>query len=481
MRRTVAIVGGGISGLAAAHRLLEIAPHTDVEIFESSDRLGGVIETIRREGFTIDAAADSFMTAPNTAVEFCKKIGLESDLIRTREGHRRAFVVSKGKLRNIPSGFVSMAPSKFLPILTTPILSPLGKLRLALEYMVPPSHGVQDESLAQFAKRRFGSEAYRKLIQPLVAGIYSADPNLLSMAATMPRFLQMEKSSGSITRALMSSRSQTSSESGARYGQFAALKNGMSSLIEAVANRLPQNSVRLGAEVKRIVPLTGGRWRISVSGQNTVQKDVDALIFAIPAHQTSRILSVIAPQVIEDLRNIDSSSCAVIALAYRREQIQHRLNGFGVVVPLAEKRRILSCSFSSVKFEGRAPSGLELFRVFIGGECQPELLELTDGELFELAHQELTQLLKVRGSPRFTHIVRHVRVIPQYHVGHLDRIARIEKQLDELSTLKLAGSMLRGGGVPGCIASGEHAAECICSALSEPSKRLLNCPVIARA
>lgn len=474
MRHSVAIVGGGISGLAAAHRLREISPEVDVLLIESADRLGGVINTVRHDGLLLEMGADSFLTKPDTAINLCRRVGLESEVISTRRDFRRAFVVSRGALRNIPEGFMLMAPSRIWPILTTPILSPLGKLRLALECIVPRSDAQCDESLAQFAIRRFGREAYQKLIQPLAGGIYSADPNLLSMSATMPRFRQMEQRSGSITLDLKRSRDRNSSESntGVRYGQFASLRNGMCSLVNALKDRLPPDSVNLETEVQTIIPLANRRWRIITIGRDRLQLDVDAVIVAVPAHRAATIFELGFPASAQEFRKIDSTSSAVLAMAYRREQIRHPLDGFGFVVPLAEQRQILSCSFSSIKFENRAPPGLELFRVFMGGECQPELLGKTDEELVKIAQRELTQLLKIHGRPHFTHVTRHVRNIPQYHVGHVDRISRIEHLLGDMPTLRLAGSLLKGGGVPGCVASGEDAAERVWNELKHQESEL---------
>lgn len=469
MRPVVAVIGGGISGLAAANRIRELSPETTVRLFESGKRLGGVLSTRQADGFLVESAADSFLTTPESADELCRRLGLETELIETPKDLRRASVVSKGRLRPIPNGFLTMAPSRIWPVISSPILSPIGKLRLMLEWFIPRSRSGEDESLAHFATRRFGREVYRKLIQPLAAGIYSANPDLLSVAATMPRFLQMEQQCGSLIRAMMRTPSRTSGqvESGARYGQFVSLKRGMGSLITAVSNRLPSDSVCLGSQVRRMIPLPRSRWRLFSEGQTVSSMDVDAVIVATPASHAAGILASVSPPVSRELRQMGGSSCAVLAMAFRTDQIRRPLDGFGFVVPLVERRRILSCSFSSIKYEGRAPAGYELFRIFMGGECQPEVLALSDEELLEIARRELSSLLQVHGNPAFTHVIRHSLVMPQYHVGHLDRVARIEKLLSRFPTVKLIGSSLRGGGIPGCVASGESAAQDIISALAK--------------
>ena len=246
----------------------------------------------------------------------------------------------------------------------------------------------------------------------------------------------------------------------------------MCSLVNALKDRLPPDSVNLETEVQTIIPLANRRWRIITIGRDRLQLDVDAVIVAVPAHRAATIFELGFPASAQEFRKIDSTSSAVLAMAYRREQIRHPLDGFGFVVPLAEQRQILSCSFSSIKFENRAPPGLELFRVFMGGECQPELLGKTDEELVKIAQRELTQLLKIHGRPHFTHVTRHVRNIPQYHVGHVDRISRIEHLLGDMPTLRLAGSLLKGGGVPGCVASGEDAAERVWNELKHQESEL---------
>lgn len=469
MRPVVAVIGGGISGLAAANRIKELSPEINVRLFESEQRLGGVLGTVQVNGFLVESAADSFLTTPESAGALCRRVGLAHDLIETRKDSRRASVVSKSMLRPVPEGFLTMAPSRIGPILTTPILTPVAKLRLMLEWFIPRSRTNQDESLAHFATRRFGREVYQKLIQPLAAGIYSADPELLSVAATMPRFLQMEQQSGSVIRAMMQAHGRTSDrgESAARYGQFISLKRGMESLVTAVSSRLSSDSIHLGSQVRRIIPMPRNRWRLFSEGQTASSMDVDAVIVATPASHAAQILTSAIPPVVEDLRQMGGSSCAVVALAYQTGQIQRPLDGFGFVVPLIERRQILSCSFSSIKYEGRAPAGYELFRIFMGGECQPEVLQLSDDELLEIARRELSALLQIRGNPALTHVIRHSRVMPQYHVGHLDRVARMEKLLSRFPTVKLIGSSLKGGGIPGCVANGESAAQDIVAALAK--------------
>jgi len=469
MRPRVAVIGGGISGLAAAHRLHELAPSVEVLLLESGRRLGGVLQTTTQAGYLIEEAADNFMTSPSAAVGLCRRLGLEEALIGPDPSRRQALVVHQGRLQPIPAGFLVMAPSQLPPLLATPILSLRGKLRAGLEFFLPRRRGTEDESLQSFVCRRFGREVFERLVQPLVGGIYTADPKRLSIEATMPRFRQMEREYGSLIRAMRRQRRVQPPEqpaSGARYGQFATLRDGMSSLIETLAGRLPADCVRLGTPVEGMFPVDQNRWLLAVGGSQPRILAVDGVIVATPAPHAARLLAGVEPHVAAQLRQIEYASCAVVSLGYRRDQIANPLNGFGFVVPLIENRSILSCSYSSVKYPGRAPEGSVLLRVFIGGACQSGLLQFPRAQLVELAEKEVADLLQIRGAPVLRQIVRQHRAMPQYHVGHRDRVAQIEARLSRRPTLALAGSALGGVGMPSCIESGETAANQLASQFS---------------
>jgi oxygen-dependent protoporphyrinogen oxidase len=417
-----------------------------------------VLQTIHQDGYLIEGAADGFLTTPAAAVDLCRRVGLESQLIGPDAAHRQALVVHRGKLQPIPQGFVVMAPSKLRPLLTTPILSWRGKLRAASELMVPRGKADVDESLESFVCRRFGRELFERLVQPLMGGIYTADPARLSIDATMPRFRKMEREHGSLLRAMLRNRQPAPATSGARYGQFATLQAGMAALVEALTNRLPPDAVRLQSPLQRMTPLERGGWRLEVGGVDPQSLTVDGLIVAGPAHQAAKLIAGVDDVAAAELKQIEYASCAVVSLGYSRSQIGHPLDAFGFVVPLVEERTILSCSFSSVKYPGRAPAESVLLRVFVGGACQSGLLQLTDQQITELAEREVGQLLQIRGEPRITRLVRQHRAMPQYHVGHVVRVASIEDRLKRFPTLALAGSALHGVGVPGCIQTGEAAA-----------------------
>lgn len=466
--RRVAIIGAGVSGLAAALQLHDRLPEIKLTVFEAASRPGGVLHTVRQDGFLIETSADSFITTMPWALRLCQRLGLEDRLLQTDAAHRRAFVVRRGRLLPIPDGLMIMAPSRLGPLVTTPILSPWGKLRMAAELFVPRGSG-GDESLASFARRRFGREGYERLIQPLVGGMYTGDPERLSIQATMPRFLDMEQTHGSLIRAMRrqppgagskqhGNPSDRASGSGARYGLFVGLVDGMSELVAAMVRALPSGAVQCGVAVQSLTRTPAGAWQLAIAGQPAPQS-FDAVVVATSIGPARSLLAGVDPQLSASLDEIPTSSSAVVSLGYRREQIHHPLDGFGFVVPRIEPLPILSGSFSSVKFAGRAPEGQVLIRVFLGGAVRPELLDRDDQQLIQIAHESLAGLLGIRQPPIVSLVSRWNQVMPQYLVGHTERIARIRQRVANWPGLELAGNAFEGIGVPQCIHSGQQAAE----------------------
>lgn len=463
-RRRVAVIGGGIAGLSAAFRLRELAPDVDVALYEAGPRLGGVIQTERVDGYLIERSADSFITNPPTALDLCRRLGLEQELIGTNPACRSAYVVFRGRLVKLPEGFTLMTAARLGPVLTTPILSAAGKLRLFGEALVPRRRDSRDESFADFARRRVGREAYERLVQPLIAGIYTADPEKLSMQAALPRFVEMEGQHGSLfkgVRAETARRGQANG-SGARYSLFMTPRAGLSTLIDALAARLPQSSARLNARIDGVRRI-GDRWSLACSGESA--REFDALVVATSSAVAASLLIDTDSQLAGELNRIEYAGCVIAVLGYRREQISHPLDAFGVVVPEIEKRPILALSLSSVKFAGRAPDDRVLVRAFVGGACHPELHAGDDDQIRSLATKEVAELLGATGEPELCRIARWDRAMPQYHVGHKDVVARINERVKKLPGLALAGNAYDGVGIPLCVASSERAAERILAAL----------------
>lgn len=465
--RRIAVIGGGLSGLAAAHKLLELAPETQITLFEASDRLGGVLGTTERDGFLIERSADMFTTREPWALDLCQRLGIADQLISTNSAGRRAFVVFQGRLVEVPEGFTLMSPAKISAVLKTPLLSWRGKLRLAGEYFVRARKDQRDESLQSFATRRFGKEAFERLIQPLIGGIYTADPAKLSLAATLPQFLQMEREHGSViaaTRKQQRAAKTKEKSSGARYGLFVAPKHGMQTLIDALAARLSSCDLRLSTPVERLSAQMDGSWIVQTPGG--LPEMFDGVILALKAPIAGRLLMLTSTALATDLAHLPYAGAAVAVMGVRREQISHALDGFGFVVPAVEKRRILAGSFSSVKFAGRAPEGCVLLRVFVGGALQPELLQLDDDAICKLVQEELHELIGLTGEPLFRHVARWTGAMPQYHVDHLKLVESIEGRAKHLPNFALAGNAYRGVGIPFCIRSGEQAAERVLQSLA---------------
>ncbi len=456
------VIGGGITGLAAAHRIHELAPDAHIELWDARDETGGVIQTVEKDGYLIERAADSFITNVPWALDLCRRIGFEDELIRTDGRFRKAFVLSRGRLLEVPQGFMLMVPSRMWPIMMSPILSLRGKLRLAYEALIPRRKTDADESLATFVKRRLGKETYERLVQPLIGGIYTADPEKLSMDATMPKFRDMEKNSGSLVRgALIPRRRKKQAEaksSGARYSLFMTPRRGLASMFQAIVNHLPEDAVKFGRRVTKLSRLDDGRWGVE-SDEPEHSLTVDGVVVAVGAREASLLLQDTDAEMADEIAGIPYAGAAVVSFGFRVDQFERPLNGIGVVVPEIEGLRTLAVSFSSVKFAGRAPEGCVLMRAFIGGAKRPELADLSDQELMDAVYEELAPVLGITGEPHMRLITRCFKAMPQYHVGHLERVSRIEARAEQLPGLELAGNSYRGVGIPHCIHSGEQAAE----------------------
>jgi oxygen-dependent protoporphyrinogen oxidase len=473
----IAILGGGISGLSAAFRLLELsAKHEaplEVTLLEDGPRLGGALHTIREQGFIAETGADSFLTEKPWALDLVRRLGLQGELVGTREEFRRTCVVRNGALVEIPQGFSLLAPAHLLPMLRSPLLSPLGKARMAIEPLIPRRRGHSDESLASFVTRRLGRQVLERIAQPLAGGIYTADPEQLSLHATQPRFADMEARHGSVIRGLRAAArahdaksGKLSGTSGARWSLFASLRGGISTLVDALAQRLGE-TVRRGAEVvalERISGEAGGperkpRWCVVVA--DGARLEADAVICALPAHRAAPLLAPHSAGLARALGAIAYASAAVVNLAYREGDFRRTPRSFGFVVPAIERRRIIAGSFTSLKFADRAPAGTILLRAFVGGALQNELMALGGPAMIDAVREEFRALLGVSAEPLWAHVNRWPDSMPQYAVGHHGRVAEIERAAIALPAFELAGAMLRGVGIPDCVLGGERAAQAI--------------------
>ncbi len=469
----LAVVGGGIAGLAAAHRATEWARErgraVEVVLLEASDRLGGTIQTERRDGFLVELGPDSFLSEKPWALALAGRLGLTPSLVRTADRFRRVYVVHGGRLHALPEGFQLLAPARLGALAASSLFSWRGKLRMALDLVVPRG-GDRDESLGSFVRRRLGREALERVAQPLVAGIYTADPDDLSLAATMPRFLEMEREHRSLIlalrRAARRAPAAAAATSGARWSLFVTFAEGMETLTRALAERLPPGAARLKARVAA-VERDGRGWRVALPGGPA--RAADGVIVAAEAHQAARLLRYVDPSLAHLLDGIPYASSATVTLALARSDVAHPLDGFGFVVPHAEGRPVIACTFSSVKYPGRAPHGHVLLRVFLGGALDEGALGQEDESLVATARRELAALLGAGGEPLFARVARYPRAMPQYHVGHLGRVEAIEGAVGRQPGLALAGAAYRGVGIADCVRSGEEAAVSVLDALAARS------------
>lgn len=463
----VAIIGGGLTGLSAAHRLIEKSRESERELeltlFEASSRTGGMIATKRIGDYLVELGADSFITNKPAGVELCKRLGLEDELISTDDRWRKSLVLRKGKPVEVPDGFMLLSPAKVWPVLTSPIFSWAGKLRMGWERFIPArkNDDSEDESLASFVRRRFGQETLDRLVQPLVGGIYTSDPEKLSLRATLPRFLEQEQEYGSLIKASRRQAvSQTETEksgSGARYGLFTAPREGIQMILDRLRER-----VEAAATIQSACPIASlekaeGKWSLKTATGET--HEFDAVIAALPAYKAAELVQAFASDLAAELKCIEYASSAIVVSGHNLSDIKHPLDAFGLVIPDIEQRGIIAVSFSSRKFPGRAPEGKVVLRTFVGGAMHPEMMNRTDDEMKSLVREELSDILGVSGEPDFEEVVRYENAMPQYHVGHLDRVATIESLVAQFPGLELAGNALRGVGIPDSIASGEAAAE----------------------
>ncbi|MCM8794280.1 MAG: protoporphyrinogen oxidase [Candidatus Omnitrophica bacterium] len=458
MKRIV-VIGGGISGLAAAHRLAELSRgrpgSPEIILLEAANRFGGVIETHFQDGFLMEGGPDAFLTEKPTALDLCRRLGLGDQLLQTRPENRKSFVIRSGRPVPIPEGFFLTIPRGWKPLFRNRALSFRGKIRCAGEIFVAPRRGQQDESVADFIRRRFGREVFEKIGQPMIGGIYAANAEQLSLQATLPKFREMEEKFGSLIRAVASGPANGSGTSGPRYQLFVSLRGGMQTLVEGIIRDMPEVSLRCGCEAVSLQK--GKKWGVQMRGGGFLE--ADGLCLAVPAYAAAQLLTAVSADLSGELSGIPYGSIASVHAVFRQEDLPDALRGFGLVVPESEKSVMIGCTFSSVKFEGRAPDGMVLVRIFTKEVGKPEE-DLQKDLLLELA-----RFLGIHSRPRFLWVRRHFKAMPAYPVGHPDRLSRIERMTASFPGLYLTGNGYRGSGLPEIIDQAEKTAERIFSQL----------------
>jgi oxygen-dependent protoporphyrinogen oxidase len=441
----VVVVGAGISGLAAAERLA--AAGVRVTLVERAARVGGIVHTESVDGYTIERGPDVMVAAKPAARALAERVGVGDRLTGTAV--RGGYVLLGGRLRRLPEGLSGLMPTRLAPLATSRLLSPLGLLRVATEPLrAPASSASADESVASFMTRRLGRELYERVCEPLLAGIYSGVGARLSMEATFPQLRAMEREHGSLLRG---ARARAAKPGGSPFLTFPGGLQVLVDAVEAALERAPNVTIRRSTEV-RAVRADG----VELASGETVR--ADAVIVATPAPVVARLLGDADSALAAELAAIEHGSVGTVSLGYFAADVPRPLDATGYVIPRGEGRDALACTWVSSKHRGRAPEGMHLFRVFLGGAHGPEIVARPDDALVALAREELRRTLGVTAAPRLVHIVRWVGAMPQYHLGHPERVARIEARAAALPWLALAGNAYRGVGVPDCVASGERSA-----------------------
>jgi oxygen-dependent protoporphyrinogen oxidase len=465
----IAIIGGGIAGLAAAYELEKArAAGAAVEytLFEERPRLGGSLASEIVGGAVLERGPDSFLTEKPAAAEFCRELGLGGELIPSNDAARKTYIVTRNRLTALPDGLMFLVPTKLVPTALTRLFSVRTKMRMALELLHPPRPSEGDESVAALVERHFGKEAVDRLADPLLSGIYGGDSTQLSAQTVLPRLVEMETKYGSLTRGMlaahrkmraMAKNSSKTQNRGAAI--FTALRGGMGTLVDAITARLDPGSVRTGTAVSGIEKTSQG-WKVQAGG---VSEAFDALIMAAPAWIAGELLTPVDAALGAELSGIPYSSSITVNLVYDEAKIGPLPEGFGFLVPAVEGRAMLACTFAHRKFLGRTPPGKAVFRAFLGGMKRVDLLAETDQALVEVVRREMREILgaKTFGAeiePEFAQVTRWRRAMAQYAVGHKARMARANARVAALPGLRLVGNAYDGIGVPDCIRLGRRAA-----------------------
>ncbi len=464
--KKIIIIGGGIAGLAAAYRIQEEInhnPQVSCTVLEGSDRFGGKIHTIRRDGFIMERGPDSFISQKPAVVELCRKLGIDDHLMGTKTDHPQTFVFLNNKMVTIPDGLSLMVPTRFMPFVTTRLFSWPGKIRMGLDLFLPRRRGNSDESLASFVRRRLGTEALERMAQPLMSGIYAGDPEAMSLNATFPMFAQVEKKYRSLVLGMLAQKRKrtaapaASTQKGYKpFSFFLTMKNGLSEIVETLIEQSPDVLFRTNAQVDSLGK-NGKGWRLRLkSGE---ELEADAIILSTPANLTARLMEDWAPGIAARLDQIPYVSTAAVVLGFDRNRFAHPLRGFGFVVPHIENRKITACTWVSSKFPGRAPDDRVLLRAFVGGAVNEYLAEQDAETIKQQVCEELRDIMEIREEPLFCDVYQYKKGNVQYRVHHPQLVSEIQKELANYKGLYLAGSAYKGIGIPDCVKNGTENAQ----------------------
>jgi oxygen-dependent protoporphyrinogen oxidase len=451
----IIVIGGGIAGLSAAHYAVQNSVQAEITLLESGSRWGGKIATERVDGFVIEGGPDTFLATKPWGVALCRELGLGERLHGTNPRQKNTYVLHRSRLQPLPDGLAMMIPSDIPSILRSRLLSWPGKVRMGLDFLLPPSAPDGDESLGAFISRRLGREAYENLIEPLMSGIYAGDGDQLSLASTFAYLRDLESSHGSLARGALAMRRKMPTAPGSRSA-FLTPTTGLAEIVESLVEYLASQQVTLRLDTP-VSLVTHHSLLYTLTLANGETLTADAVIIAAPAFAAAKIVSSLDPGMAADLSAIPYASTATVSLAYRQSDLPRPLDGYGYVIPRREGRRALACTWTSTKFPHRAPDGCALIRVFVGRAGQT--IPWNESDLLALAREELHQTLGINARPILSRVFLWEKAMPQYNLGHPELLRRIEVALERLPGLALAGNGYRGIGIPDCIHSGELAVE----------------------
>ena len=473
--KKIVIIGGGIAGLAAAYRVQEeISKGVPYEcvLLEGAEHFGGKISTNRFDGFIVERGPDSFISQKPWAIELCKKIGLADSLIGTNPDYPKTYVYTGKRMVTMPDGLSLMIPTKFLPFAFSPLFSWPGKIRMGMDLFIPKKADDADESLESFVLRRLGNEALKKMAEPMLAGIYASDPAKMSINSTFPMFVQTERKYRSLILGMLAQKRRAGNNSAptpqkrSPFSLFMTLKNGLGEMVDTLIAQSPDIRFRASTQVREVVNREG--WKVTLDNGEVLA--ADAVICSAPAKTSARLIDNAAPGVSALLDRIQYVSTATVSIAYKKEGFSHPLNGFGFVIPRAENRRILACTWTSSKFPQRVPEGYVMLRCFVGGANREDLAEQDEDAIAAMARQELKEIMGIDREPVFCKVYHNRKSNVQYHVGHAELVASIQKELQTVPGLFLAGSAYTGIGIPDCVLNGTRAMESAFAFLSQESK-----------
>ena len=463
--RRIVVVGGGITGLAAAHaaavRAAETGRPVNVTVVESSTRFGGNLVTERVDGFVLDGGPDSWVASKPHASALARELGLSESIVGTNEATRRYFIAYRDRLHPVPEGLVLGVPTRIAPLAASRLFSWPGKLRMGMEPFVRVRRfeGDEDESIADFAVRRLGREAAERLVAPLLGGISAGDADDVSVRAAFPMLVAMEREHGSLVlgmRAAAKKRRSSPPDRGSGSA-FLSLREGIGALTDALVARLRAEGVTLRTQTTvRGVAKRSSEWIVELDGAPSIS--AHSVLLAVPARVAARCVGSLDATLAQGFGSIRYGSTATVFLAYRRADVAHPLDGVGFVVPRSLGRAILAGTWVSSKWHDRVPQGHALLRAFFGGADGESMLSKEDGELEALARSELRELMGLDATPLWARVFRFPQARPQMRVGHLAAMRAIRERLAAVAPgLGVAAGGYDGDGIPDCIRQGQEA------------------------